>query len=651
MIFARPTQPLNQTKQFVRAVAFFAAVFCAQHQAAAAETAPSPNWQLATDDTELTLAVVNNRPAIYALSNPNQKWNWTPTHTEFPLLAHVSVEGTNGAFMPDWKFQDAAVDESNGRKVTLRFISTTPKLELKSVWWARKGPGPIEQSTTIENQTGKALTVIAPELVSGDLALVADALVTLWRFNKTPRGGGPDAHGVVRTDVGVFIDKLAAGTTIESEFGHPGDTGTDADLPFEMFDVGAKHGIYIGYLFGYGRATIKAATDATHISDRLFLADNEQIPVEKDKSFAIPGLFIGTYQGDTDDGSNAMKRWFWTYKVQPFLKSPDEPLIELCSDQIERDFTKLMALVQSTDFAGLGVGVFKTDAWYAGDLRYCEPGAFPYAQVNVLAAALHAKHVRLSVWQADDIPEAHLLGRFDKWHYDYYRSDQPGVHEGNYWGYVNFWKKLDDLLAARPGFRWENCLDGGSLKSFDDCARMSFMTTTDTPNPFDFKKAVYPNSYMINPIQLKSDCYCSNIYDLRSAMLGCILTGMPDTPNMASAADMKKEFALYNSKQAPILRGANVYHVLPMPDGQNWDGLEYFNPAIHKGSLFVFKPAEKGGDSQTIKLKGLDRTTSYSLTFEDRPEQNVKKTGAELMDQGLLVALKENRASEIVWIE
>jgi hypothetical protein len=627
-------------------MAWLGVLILAAVERAEAETAPSPNWQLATDDTSLTLAVVNDRPAIYQLANPAQGWNWTPTHTEFPLLAHAAV-GSGPAQTPDWKFQDAAVDESNGRKVTLRFTSTTPKMELKSVWWARKGPGPIEESMTISNQTGDTVVVNGNDMVTADLALIADNPATLWRFNKTPRGGNPGG----RTDIGVFTDKLGAGTTINSEFGHPGDLGTDADLPFEMYDVGSKHGLYLGYLFGYGKSITAATGDGLHLTDHLYLDDGEKIPVEKDRAFTIPGIFIGTYQGDTDDGSNRMKKWFWNYKLPAYLKNPDEPLVELCSDSTEGNIDKLLALVNATDFAGLGVGVFKVDAWFAGDTRFAPAGSAVYPRVDELANALHAKHVRLSVWQADFIPEDLLLSRYDKWHYDYYRSDQNGVHPADFWGYTDFWKKLDDVAAARPGFRWENCMGGGSLKSFDDCQRMAFMTTSDTPRALDFKKAVYPNSYMINPLQLKSDCYCGDIFELRCAMEGAILTGIPGQGGMANEADMKKEFALYNTRQVPILRGADIYHVLPMPDGKNWDGLEYFNTAIAKGSLFLFKPAADGGDAHTIKLKGLNRATTYTLTFVDRPEQSVKKTGAELMDAGLPVTLTGPRASEIVWIE
>ena len=97
-------------------------------------------WQLATDDAHLTLSVVNDRPVISQLSNPQQNWNWTPDPVAFPLLAKVATlpPGTSdiGQAVPQpvtWKFADAAV-EDEGRKVTLRFVSATPKLELKSVW-------------------------------------------------------------------------------------------------------------------------------------------------------------------------------------------------------------------------------------------------------------------------------------------------------------------------------------------------------------------------------------------------------------------------------------------------------------------------------------------------------------------------------------
>jgi len=638
-------------------------IYGQQSERAVQETAPSPSWRLKTDDTCLTVAIVNNRPAICGLTNPAQGWNWIPGHADLPLLERVIVGENQIPKIPDWTYRDAVVDESDGRKLTLRFTSTTPKLELNSIWRARNGPGPVEQWTTINNQTGEDITIRGVDLVSADMSVAADNTVTLWRFNKTPRRGDPDAKGYCRTDVGVFIDKLGPHASIQSRFGQSGKNWIDGELPFEIFDVGSRHGLYIGYDFGYGRFLNTTTQNPLQIGSRFYLDDSETIKVGKDVVFNVPGIFIGAYKGDTDDGSNRMKKWFWNNKIPRFLKNPDEPLIELCCDPgPDGDVDRLMALLKSNDFASWGVGIFKVDAWFAGDMRYCVPGTKPYARVDELADLVHSKNMRFSVWQGLFMPEKHLLARYDKWHFDYYRSDDSELHPGDYWGYVDFWKKIDNLLAARPGFRWENCLGGGSLKAFKDCERMSFITTSDTPEPLDYKKALYPNSYMINPLQLKSDCYCRNAFELRCAMMGSILTEVPETPSnllimgtvpnsMVTEDIMKKHFLLYKAKQAPILRGADVYHILPMPDGKNWDGLEYFNTSIRKGSVFLFKPTDMGGDSKVIKLKGLDRETAYSLTFQDRPEQNITKTGAFLMDTGLSVTMAGKYVSEIIWIE
>jgi hypothetical protein len=130
-------------------------------------------------------------------------------------------------------------------------------------------------------------------------------------------------------------------------------------------------------------------------------------------------------------------------------------------------------------------------------------------------------------------------------------------------------------------------------------------------------------------------------------MMGSILTWAVDNPIY------RQHIALYKTRQRPILRGADVYHILPMADGVNWDGLEYFNTAINKGSVFLFKPSTKAtdGDSKVIKLKGLDRDAHYTLTFQDRTNLNCVMSGQRLMDIGISVtAMTGDNASEIIWL-
>lgn len=52
-----------------------------------------------------------------------------------------------------------------------------------------------------------------------------------------------------------------------------------------------------------------------------------------------------------------------------------------------------------------------------------------------------------------------------------------------------------------------------------------------------------------------------------------------------------------------------------------------------------------------IIFKGLNRNETYLISFQDGKEQNTSMTGAELMDQGILVkGMIGQFASEILWI-
>ena len=77
-----------------------------------------------------------------------------------------------------WTYKDAQVEAGDGRKLTVRFACAEPALELRSVWHARKGPGPVRHAMFVTNRSGKPVTLTFQPSV--DLAIV-------------PPVGGPDA--------------------------------------------------------------------------------------------------------------------------------------------------------------------------------------------------------------------------------------------------------------------------------------------------------------------------------------------------------------------------------------------------------------------------------------------------------------------------
>jgi hypothetical protein len=218
---------------------------------------------------------------------------------------------------------------------------------------------------------------------------------------------------------------------------------------------------------------------------------------------------------------------------------------------------------------------------------------------------------------------------------------------------------LDYMIASRPGFRYEHCSAGGTLKDFDSLQRINMMTTNDRSYSLHYRQALYSCSYSINPVQLKSDnsiltdedSTAGAKYNFRTGMLGAWMADADSRP--AYLTDYAAHIALYKTKQRPILRNAQVFHILPLPDGTNWDGVEYFNPSLGtggKGSVFLFKPGSGAGDSKVIYLKGLDSTANYTISFQDGHGTSGTYTGAALMNGITVSGMTGAFATEIIWI-
>ncbi|MBB6670813.1 GH36 C-terminal domain-containing protein [Cohnella nanjingensis] len=653
-----------------------------------------PSWHLNTDDTNLTLTISGNRPAITQLKNPSQNWDWTPVTSVLPLLDRIYIGST--AYTPNWSYQGALVDTSSGTKVTLTFVCTTPNLTLTQVWWARPGAGPVEQTMAITNNTGGNVTYQYSDVVAADLTVSADNNATLWRFARQSMAGDPGFN------TGVFKQLMGASTTVPSEISNNFDTGPYV-LPFTMLDVNAVHGLYFGYTWDFGRFTNWTSGNAYRIRNKFYLGDAGSVTIVNGKAFNVPGMFFGTYKGDTDDGSNKMKKWFWNYKITPTLKAnANEPLTEFGIDlYTEGEFSDFLS---RNPLASWGVEMIKEDAYYTTD--GVPPGS-PYAngqpQPNydpffgwawtpapvkwpngmTLGTIAHNNGVKLSLYLANrynhanlatqagrDSQKAALQSRFDNWQFDYWRSDMEFEPTGDYLSHEGFLEVLDYMIANRPGFRWENCSAGGSKKSFDLLQRQTVMTTEDSGgNPgsiLNYRKAFYANSYMINPVQLKDD-NGEDLpgmklweYEMRGGFLGAWMWAgdysNTDPVTVDKLNSYKAHLDLYKTKQRPILRGADVYHVLPMPDGTHWDGMQFFNASMNKGSVLLFKPNSGVGNSPTIYLKGLDPNARYTLTFQDRTTLNASYSnvlGSQLMAGGTGISVSGNAGdydSEIIWI-
>jgi hypothetical protein len=583
-------------------------------RAAAAENV----WTLKTDDTHTVLAVRENKLFIEELKNPAQGWNWTPKPSEVPLLAQVVVGETPRSVA--WSFREVTtVSATNGTTLTLRFTSTDPALELKSFWRARPGVGPVEHQISVVNKTADPIVFQGDNVEAANLNLVADKPVQFFPLDQAVVG--------------------------------PGES---TPLPYQIVKVGTAHGIYFAYDYGCGQ--YKATRDPVNplrVNCRFWVGNKVSTTITAGETYHLPGIMIQTYKGDEEDAANHFRKWFWNYEITPSLKNnPNEPPIQVCNPPgPDGNLDFLVNQAKTNDFASWGVGCLKTDAWHWGT---------GHARSDEIAAALHAKGIKLSLCFNGVIPLKVLLDERAKSGFDYYRSDDygrgPAFNLRDYHSVEEFKRKLEKL--AEVGVGWENCCNGGNLRSLDICRRMTFMTHSDHSGLIPFFADVYHWSYLMPPIQIKNDYWvCEGNAEegkvtvawLRGNLLGAILTGPPSSRSFQGALDqIKHVFHLYNTKQRAILRGADVYRILPPPAKSQWFGLQYYNTFINKGSVLLWQNG--GPASQVVKLKGLDRSATYTLTFEDATGKNGSMTGAKLMDDGIEVPMGPN-ASEIIWIE
>ena len=614
--------------------------------------------------------------------------NWIPKPVELTLIDKISGNDV------EWEFVDMTKSESavNGEKLTFNFKSKDGKFQYIYNAEALPGTGPIEISSRIICES-EPVEYNYIDVFTNKLLFTADGEATITRFNRSRMYSAGDqefAQGVLKTTAAPNIEVT---TSVEN-----GCNTMAGVLPFQMIDVDGDHGLYYGYMWSFGKIINSTQEDPNKIALTTYLSDglSTKITRKANEAFEVPGFFIGAYEGDIDEGSNQMKRWFWDYKMTESLReNENEPLVELhVSANSEQEW---LDFFEANDVANWGVGLVKQDYWWTVPNSPPEDNSFDaykeqqwlpdegkWPNDMTLGHIAHENGVKLSLYMCDtyqgvDIGtdegrekqlEA-LRYRIDNWDIDYWRSDFEVEGSYDYAKHEGLMYILDTLIDEYEGFRYEHCSGGGSLKDFTTLQRMTFMTTEDTGYAFNHRKAAYANTYMINPVQLKVDLsvdwnipedyaegteygttreWCEYYY--RTGMMGAMMVcGSTRLLNDLEKEVAKEHYALYNERQREILRRCNTYHILPMPDGTDWDGMMYYNNDVEKGSVLLFRENGAGEDSKVIKLKGLDKNAYYDLEFQDETKLNCTMKGSDLMNEGVLVTGMTDRFdSEIIWI-
>lgn len=287
--------------------------------------------------------------------------------------------------------------------------------------------------------------------------------------------------------------------------------------------------------------------------------------------------------------------------------------------------------------------------------------------VEYCKRALHRFFVQnnISSWRSDFEPIAH-------------RSDKENRHDASgtdvqYWCSRGFYDIVDHLIETIPGFRYESCSSGGSMKDYATMHRCTVFNNDDSANFNSLRTTFYDSYYCFPPAQLQAPCnpdtfcpecekYYAGIGDkdfgMRAMIMGAVMFGSWCGSNDGQFNHdlnryYKEYINLHNEKVKPLIREANLYHTLPRPDSIHWDGMQYGCDFIPEnkigGALFLFKPTNEEGCTKTVTIRGLNPDYTYRADFYERKDQSFTATGRELMENGLTCTINEDCGSEIVF--
>ena len=647
--------------------------------------AQTKKWTLKTTDTKIIVGLnTKGQLSLFELSNPAKAFNWVKTPSEVPFVHRVDVESDSMA--TNWKYKSVTVDTKEGTTLTFLFTNAVPALELRSVWEAKKGPGPVRHSMFLHNNSGKTVTIYNQESI--DIMVAGPAKKTSVVYINDD-ASVPDSVGVYNH----LLNNTYAKTLRISE--------VQDWIPFMALNAGNTHGMYIGWEWSIGRLSIKKGVSATsHL--KAGISDSFKTDMDAGETFEVPPGFIGAYAGDHDDCGNSLRKYLFQHampelirKDKSFPKAQWNAFAALGKEKGSWDPVESKYYPLIDDIAPLGFEELVIDiGWWSS---YGDPGHIITDTIDwprgIPAAAKYAKDrgIRFGLYDNESENLTSDSGKSERirdisyliqnLNADFYRSDATagpvisGTYGKNqrarykedvsYWSIKGFYEVIDSVYRKIPGFLWENCSSGGGLKDFGAVKRAARVQNQDVYWPVEARRSFYDASHIFPPMQLASvvgswsGWYAEgSVYEFRSASMGAAYWH-PDAPNGGNGgkvwtekqkAAIKKAVTTYKEKLKPLIRNANLYHIFPRPDSIRWDGVQYHDPSTQKGVVYIFKPKNLV-DQQIIKLKGLDPDVNYQLSFEDGSNKTTVRKGSALMRSGIVVTLKGDLASELMFID
>jgi hypothetical protein len=355
---------------------------------------------LNSTDIHITVAAGIQGPSLISISGtPHNVWH--NQEIESPP-AQITID--NASVPLTWSFRpDLSLADSH--HVELVYESAKPHLQLRWQWKVRADSGPIEHSVQIANLTGQEIWL--PLVDSLRLKFQVPASAALKNLYIEKGADTPSAQGT-------HLDSVTDGYTWtgrSSTYAHPFQNLPREIIPAEIVyqlnphksdEPNESAGWYAGIEFS-GRTRITLERQGSTLNSVLGL-NPEPGPFRTrllpNEIFESPTIFLGAFNGTTDDAGNQLHHWIRNTLTNPKTwQDPNYPLLVNDSWGSGMQVDEALALRMIANSKDLGLDMFQLDAgWFrtVGDW-YPDPKKFPHG-LAFIANAAHRSGLRFGLW-------------------------------------------------------------------------------------------------------------------------------------------------------------------------------------------------------------------------------------------------------------
>jgi alpha-galactosidase len=223
-------------------------------------------------------------------------------------------------------------------------------------------------------------------------------------------------------------------------------------------------------------------------------------------------------------------------------------------------------------------------------------------------------------------------------------KDRQGITEIRHvTGLLALW---DELLRRHPGMLFDNCASGGRRNDLESMRRGVPYTKSDYAlEPVGVQCETYGISMWL-PYYAATWMYTEDAYVCRSNMAHVTGAVLPANGDKNYGKQLPKRLDEWQKTVANYW--GDFWPLTPYSLENNvWIAWQFDRPEQGEGVVQVFRRAESDYEAARFRLRGLEPGAVYTLTNLD-VEGSTEKTGKELLDSGLPVAIKDRPNATII---